>query len=285
MKYLQEHDIQQLAALIYRLNIGCSINWKNPQSLSEKINWMKFNTDTSRWTELADKYKVREYVKSKGLSDILVRLYGVWENADLIDFDTLPKAFVLKTNHACGTVIIVTDKDKVNHNEIRKQLNDWIKIPYGRETAEPHYLKIKPLIIAEEYLKSSNGEGIIDYKLFTVNGKTELVMLCSDRKMGVGASISLYDSNWVFCPDRLGECHSGDNVPPIAKPSNFDEMKKYAEILGRDFPFVRIDFYDIDGRIYFGELTFTPKGGYCSTLTEKESLRIGRQIILPNSIY
>lgn len=280
MNYLQKHDLKRLAGLIYKLNFGRRLNWDNPQNLSEKINWMKFNSDTSKWTELADKYKVRDYVASKGLSDILVQLYGVWERAEDIDFDTLPKSFVLKTNHACGTVLLVEDKSKINESEIRGLLNKWLNITIGKETAEPHYLAITPLIIAEEYLKTSSGTGIVDYKLFTVSGKTELVMVCSDRKIGIGASISLYDSNWNFCPERLGACHAGDGVAEIAKPASFDLMKEYAEILCKEFPFVRMDFYDIDGKVYFGEMTFTPKGGYCSTLTDEESLRIGKLIRL-----
>ena len=284
MSYLQKHDLKRLAGLIYKLNFGRRLNWNNPQNLSEKINWMKFNSDTSKWTELADKYKVRDYVESKGLSDILVPLYGVWEKAEDIDFDILPDSFVLKTNHACGTVLLVEDKSKINESEIRGLLNRWLDITIGIETAEPHYLAIKPLIIAEEYLKASAGTSIVDYKLFTVSGKTELVMVCSDRKIGVGASISLYDSNWNFCPERLGSCHSGDGVLPIDKPKSFDKMKEYAEILCKDFPFVRMDFYNIDGKIYFGEMTFTPKGGYCSTLTDEESLRIGMQIMLPPTL-
>lgn len=283
MNYLKKHDLKRLAGLIYKLNFGSRLNWADPQNLSEKINWMKFNLDTSNWTALADKYKVREYVSSKGLDNILVKLYGVWERAEDIDFSLLPKSFVLKTNHACGTVLLVEDKSKVNEVEIRNLLNKWLDIKIGIETAEPHYLRIKPLIIAEEYLKPSNG-GIVDYKLFTVHGRTELVMVCSDRKIGVGASISLYDSHWNFCPERLGACHAGDGVAAIAKPESFEKMKEYAEILCKDFPFVRMDFYDIDGRVYFGEMTFTPKGGYCSTLTDEESLRIGKQIILPVSV-
>ena len=283
IKYLQKHDLQGLAGFIYKQKFGRRLNWRNPQNLSEKINWMKFKTDTSIWTELADKYKVRSYVASKGLSDILVQLYGVWETAEDIDFSILPKSFVLKTNHACGTVLLVEDKSEINEGEIRALLNKWLDVTIGLETAEPHYLGIKPLIIAEEYLKPTKG-GLVDYKLYTVHGKTELVMVCSDRKIGVSASISLYDDNWTFCPERLGTSHSNDGVPAMDMPQSFTKMKEYAEILCKDFPFVRMDFYDIDGKLYFGEMTFTPKGGYCTTLTDDESLRIGKQITLPNSI-
>ncbi len=280
-KHLEKHDLKKLAGYIYKTNFGKRLNWKNPQNLSEKINWMKFNTDTTLWTEYADKFKVREYVKSKGLNDILVKLYGVWDNVEDINFDKLPESFVLKTNHACGTVLLVEDKTKLDIKDTRKKLSDWLNIKMGIGTAEPHYLGIKPLIIAEEYLKVKSGESINDYKLFTVKGETELVMVCSERKIGVGTKISLYDKDWNFCPEKLGQCHANDNVQKIPQPKSFEKMKEYARILCEDFPFVRMDFYDIDGKVYFGEMTFTPKGGYCSTLTDEEQLRIGSKIELP----
>lgn len=279
MNYLARCDMKSLAGLLYFMTFDRRLHWDNPQDLSEKINWMKFYADTSMWTELADKYRVRAYVESKGLKDILVELYGVWETPEEIDFDLLPTSFVLKTNHACGTVLLVKDKNDLNILDVYDKLNEWLHIKIGRETAEPHYLGIKPLIIAEEYLNI--GGELIDYKLFTVNGETELVMVCSDREIGVHANISLYDKDWNFCPERLAECHANDNVPPMPCPSSFNKMKEYARILCTDFPHVRMDFYEVNGKVYFGEMTFTPKGGYCSTMTYEEQLRIGKMIVLP----
>lgn len=279
---LGERNPKKLASYLYKVAMKKDLDWENPQNLSEKINWMKFNTDTTLWTEYADKFKVREYVESKGLKNILVKFYGVWDNAKDIDFDKLPASFVLKTNHACGTVLLVEDKTKLDIEATRKKLSNWLNLKMGIETAEPHYIGIKPLIIAEEYLKVKSGEPIVDYKLYTVKGETELVMVCSERKIGVGSKISLYDKDWNFCPERLGQCHANDNVQKIPQPRSFEQMKEYAKILCEDFPFVRMDFYDIDGNVYFGEMTFTPKGGYCSTLTDEEQLRIGSKIELPN---
>ena len=265
------NDPKKLANYYYKSMSGHDINWENPQDISEKINWMKFYSDTSRWTELADKYKVRAYVESKGLKDILVKLYGVWERPEDIDFTSLPDSFVLKTNHACGTVLLVEDKNKLNFQETLETLRSWMKMRIGIETVEPHYLSIKPMIIAEEYL--NKGSQLIDYKLFTFRGKTELVMVCSNRKIGVSSNISLYTKDWVFCP-------ANDKVPYQSCPSAFNKMKECAYILAEDFPFVRMDFYEVNGKVYFGEMTFTPKGGYCSTLTMEEQLRLGNMIDL-----
>ncbi len=278
-KYLEKNDPKRLAAFLYEFHFGKKMSYENPQDLSEKINWMKFHTDTSKWTELADKYLVRNYVEQKGLGDLLVTLYGVWETPDDINFDELPQSFVLKTNNSCGTVMLVKDKAELNIAEARAKLKEWLSVKIGVETAEPHYLDIKPLVIAEEYL--APGTSLVDYKLFVVHGETELVMVCSDRKIGVGSNITLYDKEWNYRPDVIGECHAYDDVEPIAKPEKFEEMKNYARILCKDFPFVRMDFYLVNGKVYFGEMTFTPKGGYTTTLTLEENLRIGKLIKLP----
>ncbi len=278
-KYLEKNHPKQLAAFLYNFHFGRHMSYDNPQDLSEKINWMKFYSDTSMWTELADKYLVRNYVEQKGLAHLLVTLYGAWSNPDDIDFNLLPQSFVLKTNNSCGTVMLVKNKEELNITEVKKKLKDWLSVKTGIETAEPHYLDIIPMVIAEEYL--APGETLIDYKLFVVHGETELVMVCSDRKIGIGSNITLYDKEWNYRPDLIGECHAHDKVEPIEKPEQFEEMKDYAQTLCQDFPFVRMDFYIVNNKVYFGEMTFTPKGGYNTTLTWEENLRIGKLITLP----
>ena len=141
-----------IANELHKSLVGYDIDWKNPKTLNEKINWMKFNTDTTEWTRLADKYLVREYVKERIGETALPKLYAVWRSADEIDFSKLPKKFILKTNHGCHTIMPVLDKDKMDVNIVKRQFNVWMKKQYGYDTAEPHYMKIKPMIIAEELL-------------------------------------------------------------------------------------------------------------------------------------
>lgn len=278
--YLRKRNLKKLAGFIYWRTFRKRLNWKNPQNLNEKINWLKFYSDTSLWTQLADKYLVRQYVEKKGLGHTLPQLYGVWENAAAIDFDTLPKQYVLKTNHGCGTNIIVKDAKHVNRKEVVEALNDFLKIKFGRETAEPHYQDIKPLIICEEFLNPKDGV-LNDYKLFMADGKLELILVVSDRTKE-SYKLSTYDANWNYVPDRLAGIHTQDNVSPIHKPASLDQMVKAAEILSEGFPQVRVDFYDIDGKLYFGEMTFTSQGGYMSYLSKEELLRIGARVTLPN---
>lgn len=278
--YYKKHNLRKLAGLIYYQNIGKILNWKNPQNLNEKINWLKFYSDTSKWTELADKYRVRDYVRQKGLEEILVKLYGVWENAGQINFDILPRSFVLKTNHGCGTVIVVKNKADLNLEQTRKTLNEWLHLEFGRDTAEPHYLGIKPLIIAEELLQPENG-CLVDYKFFMTGGKLSTILLVSDRVIGESYKLSTYDENWQYVPQRLNGVHSKDNVKPLPKPQTFEQMKQISEILSKDFPQVRVDLYEVNGKVYFGELTFTSQGGYMSYFSKEELLRMGRNVTLP----
>lgn len=281
VRYYKRHNLRKLAGLHYYLSMGGErINWKNPQDLNEKINWLKFYSDTSQWTELADKYRVRQYVKEKGLEHILTKLYGVWEDANQIDFNALPKQFVLKTNHGCGTVIIVNNKEDLDLQKTRKTLNEWLKLEFGRDTAEPHYLGIKPVIIAEEFLQPNSGE-LVDYKFFMADGKLQTVLLVSDRVIGESYKLSTYDENWHCVPERLSGTHSKDNVKPLPKPQTFEQMKQISEILSKDFPQVRVDLYEVNGNVYFGELTFTSQGGYMSYFSKEELLRMGRNVTLP----
>ena len=276
------YNPKKLANFYYKSVMGHDIDWNNPQDLNEKINWMKFYTDTSKWTELADKYRVRAYVESKGLADILVPLYGVWEKPEDIDFSSLPKSFVLKTNHACGTVILVEDKNQLNIQEAIDKLRLWMEMKIGIETVEYHYLQITPLIMAEKMLASADE--IVDYKLFTINGNVELILVCSDRTIGVGCKLSLYNADWNFIPEKLSGVHLKDNVERLPKPKSFERMKECARILSEGFPQVRVDFYDINGKLYFGELTFTSQGGYMNYIAPEELLRLGKKIVLPKSI-
>ena len=166
---------QKLASILYveRTKKREGISWCAPKDLNEKINWLKFYSDTAMWTTLADKYNVREFICQKGFEDILVKLYGVWESPDEIDFDNLPNKFVIKTNNGAGTVWVVRDKKSTNILQLKENLRSALKIKFGVESAEPHYLKIKPLIIAEELLEENNSfsTSLVDYKVWCFDGK------------------------------------------------------------------------------------------------------------------
>lgn len=155
--YLKRTNPEKLFSIYHKRSTGVYLNIDKPKTLDDKIAYMAFRTDTSEWSRLADKVRVREYVEECGYGDNLPKLYGVWEKAADIEFDKLPTAFVIKTNNASATNILVRDKSKIDQATVRKQLDEWLKIDYGYDTCQPHYSRIKPLILAEEYLGIGGG--------------------------------------------------------------------------------------------------------------------------------
>lgn len=260
----------------FRGLMGYDINWDNPQDLNEKINWMKLYGDTFEWPRLADKYLVREYVKERIGEKYLTKLYGCWDNADDIDFSSLPEKFVLKTNHGCGTVIPIHDKKTIDKSSVCKQLDTWIKHRYGYLTVEPHYLKIQPVIYAEELIENDStfSTSLVDYKVFCFSGKAYCILVCSDRIIGKHVNMSFYDCNWNIRPEMLDGRHKGYTV--IAqKPQCLQELIALAEKLAQGHPQVRVDFYISNNHIYFGEMTFTSQGGYMDYISREYSNIMG----------
>ena len=261
-KYLMYYRPKQWANKLFCLSYGRSINWDDPKDMNEKQRWIQFMTDTSEWTKLADKYKAREYVASKGLSDILVKLYGVWDDTSLIDFSMLPNSFVMKTNHGCGDVMIVKDKAKIDEFLIREKFKEYLRKPYGYEAAEYHYLSIKPLVIAEELLveDSNFSTSLIDYKFYVFHGEPQACAVFFNREIGThNVSYALYDMNWN-CIENNNKHMLDPNGVFIPKPHTLDQMIDACHRLTKQIPFVRLDFYEVNNKLYFGEFTFTPSG-------------------------
>ena len=270
------------AKYFYKKVTNKKLNLKTPKELQEKIQWLKLYSDTSQWTDLADKYKVRDYVSQCGLSEILVKLYGVWERAEEIDFSSLPEKFVFKTNHGFKKLILVEDKSKLDINKTKRQLDTWVKEKYGLVSFEPHYWNIDRRIIAEEFLEDnynmSISSSLIDYKFYCIHGEPEVIICMYDRgnttygsnleKDLSGLKKNLFDLDWNPCPEFLSEGYGINIKNDIPKPTRFDEMKRICKILAKPFPFVRVDLYEVNGKVYFGEMTFTPGGNFQSFSSE-----------------
>ena len=245
----------------YHTKFGRNINWDHPTEFNEIIRWMQFYTDTSKWSLLADKYKVREHVENRGYGNILVKLYGVWEKAEDINFDLLPNSFVLKTNHGYGEVIIVNDKTQVNVATVRKKIKKYLNTPFGYASAEIHYLKIKPVIIAEQLINNdcSWSSSIVDYKFYCFNGEPFCCAVFFNRRARKHSG-EIYDMKWQRRDEWIRKKCKPEELIDIPKPSCFDQMIKACHDLAGEFPFVRMDFYESGGKLYFGEFTFTPAG-------------------------
>lgn len=240
------------------------LNLNEPKDMNEKLLYMKLYTDMSRWTDLADKYKVRAYVEECGLGEYLIPLVGMWTDVNDIDFETLPQSFIFKANNGVGKseLLMVKDKSQLNIEETKKFLDELLKRKHvGVLSGEPHYHKIKPCIIAEELLSSEEGEkSLVDYKIYCANGKAHYIWVCSGRD-SKGTAVMTYDRDWNPRPDLcIIDFRYREGIVK-SKLANLDDMIRVAETLVKPFPFVRMDLYNINGKIYFGEMTFTPLGG------------------------
>lgn len=266
-----------LLKMYYRIQMGKPLNLSNPVTLTEKIQWLKLNDSTKEKTRLADKYAVREWIKNTIGDEYLIPLLGVWSSFDEIDFEALPDKFALKCNHGSSNNIIVTDKNALDIPSARKQFKKWLKINYAYYSGELHYEPIKPLIIAEKYIE--NVGGLQDYRFYCFNGEPKLVWI--DVFSGTpNHKRNILDINWepipVVCkwPPR--------DISEIKKPSTYDEMLVLARKLSQDFSFVRVDLYDVDGKIYFGEMTFTPMSGEADFEPSEYNKIFGDMLMLPN---
>ncbi len=265
--------------------------WKNPRTLNEKLTWYAAMTDTSKWTEYSDKYEVRKYIESLGLKDILTECYGVWDHAEEIDFDSLPNKFVVKCTHDCGSTFIVPDKSKMDKTAVIDFLNKHLAVRYGYESCEPHYISIKPRVMAESLIEMGDGtefssKNTIDHKIRCINGKAQYDMVCYDRSMEYeGAQIhwstyDLYDIH-TWQPMRQYLYSPGTVYKDIPRPENLEKMIEIAEKISQGFPQVRVDLYNIKGKIYFGEMTFFACSGMYPWFTKEFQLMIGDRIPLP----
>jgi len=266
----------------YRHIMGRDIDLNNPTDINEKINYLKLHADLDEWARLADKYAVRDYVKERGLETILVPLYGKYDTPRdlIIDWNNLPDKFVIKSNHGCSTVKLIHDKNKVNIKDLEKETAKWLKIKFGHESMEWHYKRIKPCLIVEELLEDPSVAGysdsIVDYKIWCFNGTPYCFLMAVDRHIEEDkVLLDAYDTKWNRIEGAMTGVHE---LPPLLpKPKNIEALLSYASILSKGHKQARVDFYDIDGRIYFGEMTMTSQGGYMNYFTEKFLLELGNQ--------
>jgi len=252
--------------VVYFFKFKRRINLKTPRTLDEKIQYLKFNDYYGNILvrDCADKYRVRKYIESCGCPEILNELYGAYDSAEEIPWDLLPDKFVIKWNFGCGQNLIVSDKSKLNVDDAIRKINKWYRVrntfylPYS----EMQYRGIKPKLICERFIESENGGLPNDYKFYCFNGRAAAVLLCFGRDaVGHNAKYYFFDRNWnLLRYNKAGKEAPADYTIP--KPEGIEKLFDYAEKISKPFPFVRADFYLEKGRPYFGELTFTPCGGF-----------------------
>lgn len=272
--------------LRYLFRFGRFPNLKTPVDLNEKILHLKLYSDTSEWTRLADKFLVRNYVEACGLKDILIPLFGVWNNIEDICWKDLPEHFILKANNGAGTgTNIIVEKSQLNNNNLsilKAKLWSWLQQKnIGVFSGEPQYRNIQPLIIAEKILTIESGnKSMIDYKIWCFNGKPYSILVCSDRNIHK-VKLGCYDLDWGWHPENIRASRKfQQEEKPIPRPEMLGEMLDIARKLSQPFPQVRVDLYQSEGKVYFGELTFTSLGGMMNYYTHKYLKEMGNAIDL-----
>lgn len=237
------------------------LNLKNPQTLSDKVSYIELHEQSPLAPSCTDKYAVRKYIADKGYADILIPIYGeAYTNFDEINFEKLPNAFAIKATHGCKMNYLVPDKSKLNKEHCRRVIQRWLNTTYGTYSMEPHYSTIPHRFYIEQYL--SDAEKLVDYKFHCLNGKPYFVLVCSDRKnngdKAMKVTLDLFDMDWKPIHEVVASGSEKPGNGMLKKPVNFEKMIDIVRTLSADFKFVRVDLYELDGKVYFGELTFTP---------------------------
>lgn len=275
---------RKFAGVLYKRAFHRPLNWSDPQDINEKINWLKFYGDTSLWTQLADKYCVREYVQERGLADLLIPLYGHWDQVEEIDWKSLPAQFVMKTNNGSGDVLICKDKSTLDIAEWSRHFKKMLKLKFGYFQAEPHYNLIPPCIIAEKYLSADkqplHSSSIIDYKVWSFDGKPAYVWVCYNRTHD-GTDVAVYDTDWTFHPEySISTPHYRLTDKQVPRPQTLPQMLNAAAVLSKGHPQVRVDFYEVEGKLYFGEMTMTAAAGFNDFYSDIFLKELGRLCII-----
>lgn len=236
------------------------LNLKDPKRYTEKLQYLRLFVypKDPLVNQCAGRAGVRDYLKRRGFCDKLIPIYGIYDTFEEIDFSKLPDQFVMKCTHGCAFNYICKNKNEINYNELKTKFNKWLKTNYGKTTVEMHYAPIKPQIIIEKYLIEEGQPLPIEYKIHCFNGKARSMYVVTSR--GVDIRYNNYYIDWTpFDGSQFNGWKKTEEE--LTKPRNWNDMVEMAEIISKDFPFVRVDLYNINGKIYFSELTFTPAKG------------------------
>lgn len=263
--------------LQFKYIMGYELNLSNTETYNEKLQWLKLYDRNPEYTDMVDKYKVRDVVADRIGEEYLIPLLGVWDSFEDIDFEKLPNEFVLKPNHTSGDVYICNNKSDINFNELQETINRWLKREYFWGSREWPYKNVKPRIIAEKFMVDNETNELRDYKFFCFDGKTKLMFVATERNEH-NTKFNFYDTDFNLLPMQQGYPNTDKK---IEKPKNFEKMIKLAEELSVNIPHVRVDFYEHNGNIYFGEMTFYHFSGLVKINPKKYDYLLGSWINLP----
>lgn len=267
--------------LLYRGFFNKKLDLKNPRTFNEKLQWLKLYDRNPMYTKMVDKYEAKEYVSSKIGSEYVIPTLGVWDRFDDIDFDKLPDQFVLKCTHDSGGLVIVKDKSKFDKIAAKAKIEKCLKYDFYKYGREWPYKNVKHRIIAEKYMEDSGSLDLKDYKFFSFNGLCMAMFIATDRQnTDTETKFDFFDANGNHL-DLVNIHPNAEYTPKL--PENFEKMKELAAVLSKDIPQLRVDFYEVNGDIYFGELTFAHGTGFEAFYPESWDYKFGEWIKLPES--
>ena len=260
----------------FKRKLGYRMDWKTPKTYNQKLQWLKVYDRNPLYTTLVDKYEVKKYIADAIGEEYIIPTLGVWDSFDEIDFDALPDRFVLKCTHDSGGLIIVKDKSELDVDKARETFAVALKRNPYPVTREWPYKNVKPRIIAEQYMEDAQAGELRDYKFFCFGGQAKVLLIATDRSSGV--RMDFYDREGSHLPFRRG--HDNAEVEPT-KPQEYEKMCDVADRLSEGFSHVRVDLYNVNGKIYFGELTFYPASGFVAFDPTEWDRTFGEWITLP----
>lgn len=265
--------------MLFRHRMGYKLNLDNPNTYNEKLQWLKLYNRKPEYTQMVDKYEAKKYVAGIIGEEYIIPTLGVWDSVDDIDFAALPNQFVLKCTHDSGGIVICRDKSSLDINSAKQTLRKGLKKNFYSRNREWPYKNVKPRIIAEQYMVDESGYELKDYKFFCFDGEPKAMFIATDRGVkGVETKFDFYDMDFKLLPFTNGHPNSGKE---LKRPLGFEDMQRIASILSENIPHVRIDLYDINGKIYFGEMTFFHWSGLTHFHPMEWDYKFGEWIKLP----
>lgn len=274
---------EEIIRRTYKATTGKELNLENPKTLCDKLNWLKLNYRKNIFTTMVDKYEAKKYVADIIGEEHIIKTFGVYNNFDEIDFDKLPDQFVLKCTHDSGSFIVVTDKNKMDKKAARKKLNKRVKFDYYMNCREWPYKNVKRRIIAEEYIPYLADPQHLEYKVTCLNGEVSFVTICQGAAHKSLEERTNNHYNKDFIEQKWYTFYKNANKT-FEKPECWDDLIKFSEMLSKESPYLRCDFYIIDNKILFGELTFYTWGGYLVFEPEEQDLILGEMLKLPERL-
>lgn len=274
-------DDERYLRLIYFIKFHHRLNLDNPTTYNEKLQWLKLHDHNPKYPIMVDKITAKDYVASIIGKEYIIPTLAVYDSVEDIRLEELPEQFVLKTNHSGGNsgVVICSDRSSFDLEAAKKKLQHSLNTDMFPHSREWPYSQIKPRVFAEKYMSDSNGSAPDDYKVHNFNGVPKVILVCRDRFKDSGLTSDFYSEKWEHL--NIQRPLHVNSSKPAERPKELDKMLELSETLSKDIPFVRTDFYSIEGKLYFGELTFYPASGFQRFIPEEWDKKLGEWLVIP----